>query len=206
MRLPGTIRKRNMKGSTGGYTSSESARAAALPAGALPELPELVGWMARRVKALELGSGGGVDALWLAEQGYLATVVEPSPERARQLRLLASARALPLQVVRWHLKSARLPGSYDIVVARARGPLLSPSDVEMLVRRMQESTRRGGYNVLALELDAAESTGSADGECVLETLLGIYDGWRMLGRRRYRPEDGLGNRIEVVRLIAQRRG
>lgn len=173
----------------------------------LPELPELVRWIARRVKVLELGSGGGANALCLAEQGYHATVIEPSLPRARQLRREAEARAVSLRVVQQEFRNVRLTGKYDIVVAQLSVPEVAIAELEELVRRIQARTRRGGFNLVALTVgpEAAELASRSECGTPDQAICALYDGWRLLGRRSYLSADESAGRLDVIRLIAQRR-
>jgi SAM-dependent methyltransferase len=68
-------------------------------------------------RALDLGSGEGRNAVWLAEGGWQVTAVDFSPVALDKARRLAQARRV---TVRWVLQDLRNyepePGAYDLVL------------------------------------------------------------------------------------------
>jgi SAM-dependent methyltransferase len=189
--------------------SRNSRQPASAEAISFAELPELVRWVASRVKVLEVGSGGGANALWLAEQGYHATVVEPSLQRSRQLRREAEARGLKLRVLQQDTGRLRLTGTYDIVVAQLGVPELPMAELAELIHEVRSRTRRRGFNVVALAVQSNGAQLSAEpGPAepgLTQAICGLYAGWRLLSQRSYLSADDLGGRRDLIRLIAQRR-
>ncbi|WP_459712279.1 class I SAM-dependent methyltransferase [Actinophytocola sp. KF-1] len=66
--------------------------------------------------ALDLGCGGGGDALWLAEHGWRVTAVDISATAVR--RLAEAARDLPVTAVRVDLAADFPDGTFDLVSAQ----------------------------------------------------------------------------------------
>jgi SAM-dependent methyltransferase len=67
--------------------------------------------------ALDVGSGEGRNAVWLAEQGWLVTGVDFSPVGLDKARRLAAARGVDVEWVLADLRSYQPPdGAYDLVV------------------------------------------------------------------------------------------
>lgn len=67
-------------------------------------------------RALDLGSGEGADAVWLAEHGWTVTAVDFSEVALERARAAAASRALRLSWVRADLRSYLPPaGSFDLV-------------------------------------------------------------------------------------------
>jgi SAM-dependent methyltransferase len=68
-------------------------------------------------RALDLGSGEGRNAVWLAEEGWRVTAVDFSPVALDKARRLAQARGV---TVDWVLEDLRdyqsAPGAYDLVL------------------------------------------------------------------------------------------
>ncbi|MDA2803003.1 class I SAM-dependent methyltransferase [Nocardiopsis suaedae] len=70
-------------------------------------------------EALDLGSGGGGDALWLAEQGWRVTAADISDVAVDRLAALAAARGLGGRVtaVRHDLRGPFPQGEFDLICA-----------------------------------------------------------------------------------------
>ena len=68
--------------------------------------------------ALDLGCGGGGDALWLAERGWRVTAVDISANAVRRLAETADARGLPVTAVRVDLAEDFPGGGFDLVSAQ----------------------------------------------------------------------------------------
>ncbi len=67
--------------------------------------------------ALDVGSGEGRNAVWLAEQGWRVTAVDFSREGLAKARRLAEARGVQVEWVLADLRSYQPPeGAYDLVV------------------------------------------------------------------------------------------
>ena len=80
-------------------------------------------------RALDLGSGEGRDAVWLAERGWQVTAVDFSPVAPDKARRLAQARGVTVDFVLTDLCGYRPePGVYHLVlVAYLHLPPLSSS-------------------------------------------------------------------------------
>ncbi|MCA1186907.1 MULTISPECIES: bifunctional 2-polyprenyl-6-hydroxyphenol methylase/3-demethylubiquinol 3-O-methyltransferase UbiG [unclassified Saccharopolyspora] len=99
--------------------------------------------------ALELGCGGGGDALWLAEQGWRVTAVDISAVAADRLTALANARGLGDRITAArHDLGAGLPaGEFDLVCAHY---LHTPFDLDRasVLRAAAHALRPGGRLVV----------------------------------------------------------
>ncbi len=81
-----------------------------------PLLVELAGAL-EPGRALDLGCGGGRNALWLARQGWEVTGIDGSEVGLARAREQARTEALELEWVQADMLEYRLPdGSYDLVV------------------------------------------------------------------------------------------
>src|ERR1700754_4102577 len=68
-------------------------------------------------RALDLASGEGRNALWLAERGWRVTAVDFSPVATERARRLAAARSLDLETIVADVVSWVPPaGAFDAVV------------------------------------------------------------------------------------------
>jgi len=94
---------------------------------------------------LDLGSGGGGDALWLAQQGWHVTAVDISTAAVEQLRENARAHGLGPQIVaEQHDLSRTFPkGEFDLVSAQYfQSPFELPRS--QILRTAAAALRPGG--------------------------------------------------------------
>jgi cyclopropane fatty-acyl-phospholipid synthase-like methyltransferase len=97
------------------------------------------------LRALDLGSGPGRNALHLARLGYDVTAVDYAQAAVRELRGRAEAEGLALRAVCADLHDYELPaGAYDVVVAVTVLGLLERAVLPTLARRVVASVRPGG--------------------------------------------------------------
>lgn len=69
-----------------------------------------------RGKALDIGAGEGADAVWLFQQGFDVTALEPSHIAATRISQLADKQNIALTILEETFEQADL-GSYDLVTA-----------------------------------------------------------------------------------------
>lgn len=95
--------------------------------------------------ALDLGSGGGGDALWLAERGWSVTAVDVSPTALTRLSesALAAGLSARVQVELHDLATSTPEGPFDLLSAQY---LHSPIalDRASVLRRLAGQVRVGG--------------------------------------------------------------
>ncbi|MBM2620300.1 class I SAM-dependent methyltransferase [Actinoplanes sp. LDG1-06] len=93
--------------------------------------------------ALDLGCGGGGDALWLARQGWQVTAVDVSPTAVEGVRAAARDEGLPVTTAQHDLAESFPEGSFDLVSAQYfHTPL--PLDRARVLRTAARSLRPGG--------------------------------------------------------------
>lgn len=69
-----------------------------------------------RGKALDIGAGEGADAIWLSQQGFDVTALEPSHIAATRISQLADKHNIALEIIEDTFEQTDL-GSYDLVTA-----------------------------------------------------------------------------------------
>lgn len=69
-----------------------------------------------RGKALDIGAGEGADAIWLSQQGFAVTALEPSHIAATRILQLAEKQNIGLNIIEDTFEQADL-GSYELVTA-----------------------------------------------------------------------------------------
>ncbi|MEE9454661.1 MAG: class I SAM-dependent methyltransferase [Paracoccaceae bacterium] len=111
------------------------------------------------ISVLDIGSGTGRDAAWIAAKGHSVIAVEPS-EAMRKI----AASLHPAKNISWvddalpSLQSARLSTqTFDVVLANAVWMHLPPTDHQAAMQRIFDLTKPGGAVFISLRLGPQDS-------------------------------------------------
>jgi len=96
---------------------------------------------------LDLGAGEGLDAIRLARLGYRVHAVEASSVGAAKIRRFAAEMGVVVDVEVCDVRDFRFGTEYEFIICN--GLLHYIADKEPLIRRMQQATAPGGYNVIS---------------------------------------------------------
>jgi len=142
--------------------------------------------------ALDIGSGYGRNALWLAEHGFDVTAVDLSPVAIGQLTAKAKTLGISITAKAEDVRNIELTNPYDAILIFFVLHHLLDREARRLIHCLQEFTSVGGLNLIA--------TFTADGDFYrakedtknrffpkLGELKEIYAGWEIL---EYREENG----------------
>jgi SAM-dependent methyltransferase len=144
-------------------------------------------------RALDLASGAGRNALWLAEHGWSVTAVDGSPAAIELLRERALKRGLKVNAQVVDLEKGQYaiePAQWDLVVISY-----------YLQRDLFEPAKRGvvpGGVLAAIVLLGGGRFSLPAGE-----LRGYFSGWEILHDREGNPGDSPGHRA-VTEIVARR--
>lgn len=98
----------NAKYSQGEHTSAEPSRV----------LTELVDWLPKNGRAIDVAGGAGRHAIWLAKQGLSVTLADLSDVALETARQRAAEAAVVLTTLAIDLEEADFPeGRWDLIVA-----------------------------------------------------------------------------------------
>lgn len=174
----------------GGDSPSPCLRDACLGAAALP---------LERGKALDLASGPGRNALFLAEQGFDVTAVDVSPVALEVLTRRAQARGLPIVTAHADLDRWILPAdTYSLVVCSL---FLERS----LFDRIPSSLKQGGWVYYESLLSDAELAGGAGGTASFRLSPGeLLTAFLSRGFRVYHYAEGPVGDKASARILARR--
>ena len=99
---------------------------------------------------LDLGSGEGQNAIYLAEQGFATWAVDISVAGIEKLNRVASARGVAVRTEVSDMRTYRFPQEFDLIVCRGCLHLVMRSEWQQVIERMRRHTRAGGYNILSV--------------------------------------------------------
>jgi SAM-dependent methyltransferase len=114
-----------------------------------PELVELVarGGITPPGRALDLGCGGGTNAVFLAQQGFATTGVDFSPVALAKAREAARIAQVQVDFVQADFTAPRvegITGPYDLIVDYGSIDDVDPAQRRMAASHVAEWTRPGG--------------------------------------------------------------
>jgi tellurite methyltransferase len=149
--------------------------------------------------ALDLASGPGRNALYLAGKGWRVTALDGSPvaidillARARQRGLSVDAHVVDLDTGEAEVQSE----AYDLVLScyfLQRG----------LIPGMKLALRSGGLITMIVHLTDADEPRGTPARAYPGELLAFFDGWRVLHYREGEPAESC-HRHAVAELVAQK--
>jgi len=165
-------------------------------------------------KALDLGCGGGRNALYLQTKGFEVTAWDKnadSIQSVNHLIELESMSAISANVK--ELNSSGFSGSYDFILSTVVFMFLDRERIASLIENMQECTVPGGYNLIVAAMD------TADYPCLLpfpftfkpDELKNYYQGWEIIKYNedvgKLHKTDTSGERIALrfATLLARKR-
>ena len=96
--------------------------------------------------ALDVGCGGGADAIWLAQRGWTVTAIDVSEVAVSRARLAAESAEVTVEWMSGDALASPFPsGSFDLVSVQY--PALPKASGEAAVRTLLASMRPGGVLV-----------------------------------------------------------
>jgi SAM-dependent methyltransferase len=156
------------------------------PARFLTEIFSANGWPVARGRALDLASGGGRNALFLAEQGFEVLAIDVSAVALEQGRRRAEEKGLAIEWRQADLEQVRLPeASFALVV---NFNYLQRS----LFPQIKNALTVGGYAVFETYLIDQQALGHPKNPAYLlrhNELLEVFAGFRILWYREGRFSD-----------------
>lgn len=100
---------------------------------------------------LDIGSGEGANALWLASRGFEVEAVERSATAADRLRAGASEQGLSVTVREEDLRSIDYPQArYALIVADMVLQFLMPGELETVLARCRDALMPGGLILMSV--------------------------------------------------------
>lgn len=155
-------------------------------------------------KALDLGCGGGRNALYLALKGFDVTAWDKNAVAIAELnRIIDAERLSNIRAAEQDLNSLRFHGDYDFILSTVVMMFLQPATIPSIIQDMQASTVSGGHNLIVAAMD------TPDFPCPLpflfafkpDELKNYYQDWQIVKYNEDVGElhktDANGNRIKL---------
>lgn len=158
-------------------------------------------------KVLDMGCGGGRNALYLSRLGFDVTAVDINPNAIGMLQSIIGQEGITTIDARRHdLNQANLGEVYDFIACTVTLMFLDPARVDAVIADMQHCTRPGGYNlvVAAMDTDAYPCPMSFPFTLGPGELGAAYAGWERL---EYNEDVGTmhnGARLQFATLLARK--
>lgn len=125
-------------------------------------------------KALDIGAYQGYESLFLACKGFDVTAVEISEDMCREMELMEIPN---LNVVCQDIREFEFNEHYDLVHCGFVLHFLN-KDARPLLKKVQDSTKKNGINVIVTFLDQGEFKPILDAFFKEGELNKLYEGWK----------------------------
>ncbi len=145
-------------------------------------------------KVLDLAVGEGRHALYLAEKGHLVTGVDVSDESFEKIKQKASGE---IKLIKKDAREFESEEKYDLVVCTGLLHFFEDNEVEMIIEKMKQLTKPGGYNVLAARMDQ-NPRGSLSHLFSHQEMKGYYTNWEIIEYEEVEKEDYPARKVQIV--------
>lgn len=93
-------------------------------------------------RILEIGSGAGALALWMVQQGYSITCIEPAEKAAAK----ALERGLKVEVIRW--QDFQLKEKYDAILAISSLIHIARDEIDQQIEKIADALKEDGHAII----------------------------------------------------------
>lgn len=157
---------------------------------------------------LDVGSGNGRNAIFLAQKGFSVTAIDSDPHKMAALRSLATHKNLSIITSIGDARNLEDFGSFDIVLATNILHFLNKEEIPPAIHAIQKHTENGGLNVISVHTDKNPSE-SRPYLFKEDELRNYYANWTILSYEEVLGKafpDKQGNLVRKYRatLIAQK--
>lgn len=158
-------------------------------------------------KALDMGCGGGRNAVYLGQLGFKVTAVDVNPGGLAMLQSIIDAEGLSKVEARlYDINEAALDADYDFIACTVTLMFLNPARVDAVIADMQQHTKPGGHNliVVAMDTDAYPCPMNFPFTAKPDQMKNMYAGWELV---KYNEDVGTmhnGARLQFATMLARK--
>lgn len=164
-------------------------------------------------KALDLGSGGGRNSLFLASHGAIVSAWDKNIDGLKSTQELADTHKLSLMTYQKNLNLTRVEENYDIVISTVVLQFLEANSAKKLIVSAQEHTNAAWYHVIIAPITSPDVPCPIDFPNLptYEEYLEWYQDWEIIQKDNYVGEfhvkDEKGNRVKAkfLTLVARKK-
>lgn len=108
-------------------------------------------------EALDLGCGGGRNALFLQQQGFNVTAFDKNPDSIEKLQAIIKAEQLnQIDAFVSDAHTIHLKKTYDVIVSTVVLMFLAKEQIPHVIHTMQNHTKPNGYNLIVCAIDSPD--------------------------------------------------
>lgn len=176
------------------------------------EIRDIASQLPTGSRVLDLGSGEGRNALFLAERGFAVTAVDISEAGIRKLQVSAQGRNLDIHTEVADMRHFEFPNSFDLIISHGCLHLIERESWQRLIPLFKENTNPGGINVVVVFTDQLPPPDDLKDLCVglfhEGEIFSIYADWEIELEQSYVFDDehpgGIQHTHPVNKVVAKK--
>ncbi|MEK7554737.1 MAG: methyltransferase domain-containing protein [Patescibacteria group bacterium] len=133
----------------------------------------------KRGTVLDLGSGGGRHAYFLAKHGFTVTVLDKNQGMLARLKRAAKQEIINLIYQRADIAKPHFTKKYDVIVAAVSLHFLKPAEISRAIVSMKAHTKRGGLNAITVHTMKNKKTSTKPYRFKKSELRNYYTDWKI---------------------------
>lgn len=155
-------------------------------------------------KTLDLGCGGGRNSLYLNLKGFNVTAWDKNAASIAAInQIIATEQLTNITASEQDLNTHRFGGQFDFILSTVVFMFLDRQQIPHIIRNMQDSTVKGGYNLIVAAMDTPDYPCTVPFSFTFkpDELTDYYQHWDIIKYNEKPGElhrvDAQGNRIKL---------
>ncbi|MEG0372108.1 MAG: methyltransferase domain-containing protein, partial [Clostridium sp.] len=114
------------------------------------EVYEILPFLPKNARVLDLGCGEGRNSIFLANNGCVVTAIDHSAAAIEKVKLAAEKLGLVIEAYVGDLATLKIDKEYDLVMAHGVLYYLEKDEWKRLLENIKDKTLDGGFNIFTL--------------------------------------------------------